>query len=591
MKKVALISTPWPLFNRPSIQLASLKAFLKQKIPELEIDNLHIYLRIAYKIGYEVYNKISDSSWLSESIYAWILYPEKRDAIKKLWKKLGKKILADGSIELEKLCELVKRESELVINQIDWSKYFLAGFSICFSQLTSSIYFLKEIKERFPELKIVVGGSCCSAEMGESLKSLFKEIDYVIQGEGEIPLYNLVSSLLKGEEPDISPAQITDLNSIPVPDYSDYFRQAKEITKGNPFQAKLPLEISRGCWWGKCAFCNLNIQWKGYRVKSAKKVAAEIDELVKRYQLLSISFMDNLIPASSEALFNEIHSLGKDLRMFSEIRADTPLKSLILMGKAGMKEVQVGIEALSSRLLKKMKKGTSAIQNIEIMKNCEADGMPKLVGNMILQFPGSDEKDVEETMRNLDFVFPFSPLKGIPFWLGYCSYVWRNPKKFGIKISGNHSNYSCIFPEGIVDRAVFMIQGYKGQIREQKRLWKPVQEKIKEWKKFYDELHSVPKSEPILSYQDGGDFLIIRHRISKQKTIVHKLKGLSRRIYLFCERNRSISEILLQFPSLDSLKLVPFLRMMVDKKVMFSEGDRYLSLAVPANGWRHLWNI
>ena len=45
------------------------------------------------------------------------------------------------------------------------------------------------------------------------------------------------------------------------------------------------------------------------------------------------------------------------------------------MRSAGMTEVQVGIESLSSKLLKKMSKGTTAIQNLEIMKNCEALGL------------------------------------------------------------------------------------------------------------------------------------------------------------------------------------------------------------------------
>ena len=58
--------------------------------------------------------------------------------------------------------------------------------------------------------------------------------------------------------------------------------------------------------------------------------------------------------------------------------------------------MQIGIEALSSRLLKKLHKGTSAIQNLEIMKNCEALEI-RSVSNLILQFPASDEQDVAET--------------------------------------------------------------------------------------------------------------------------------------------------------------------------------------------------
>jgi len=130
-----------------------------------------------------------------------------------------------------------------------------------------------------------------------------------------------------------------------------------------------------------------------------------------------------------------------------------------------------------------------------------------------------------------------------------------------------------------------MIQGYKGELRNQKRLWKPVRDKIKDWVRFYSELHFDSKSEPILSYQDGGDFLIIRQRIHKKHNIVHKLKGMSRIIFLFCEQNRSFHEIKEHFSKIDPLALISFLRMMVDKKLMFNEDDRYLSLAVPVRGW------
>ena len=596
MKKIALISTPWPLFNRPSIQLGCLKAFLKKKLPDLHIDAFYVYLNIAYRIGYELYSKISESSWLSEPIYAALLYPDKIEDIQRFWYRQAHRLLKKD-INFFKLCELVKVESEVFLDKIRWDNYLLIGFSICFSQLTSSIYFIKEIKKRAPNIKIAVGGSSCAKEMGVSLLNTFDEIDFVIQGEGELPLFYLVDSIIKEKELFYYPgllsrkwrktdvSQIKNLDELPVPDYSDYFLQARQISLKRPFQAKLPMEMSRGCWWRRCRFCNLNIQWKGYRAKSPERISEEINELIEKYQILSISFTDNLLPPKMESIFKNICELKKDLKLFAEIRADTPLSSLILMAAAGMNEVQVGIEALSTKLLKKMNKGVTAIQNIEIMKNCEAKGMPKLVGNMILEFPGSDEEDVKETLKNLDFVFPFRPLKGIPFWLGYSSFVWKNPASFFIKKTGNHRNYLYIFPKDILKQLTLMIQGYRGELRNQRRLWRPVRDKIKEWVKFYSEIHSDYKSEPILSYQDGGDFLIIRQRIHKQHNMVHKLKGMSRKIFLFCEKNRSFYEIKEHFSHIDPLALHSFLRMMVEKRLMFNEDNRYLSLAVPVKGW------
>ncbi len=65
--------------------------------------------------------------------------------------------------------------------------------------------------------------------------------------------------------------------------------------------------------------------------------------------------------------------------------------------------------------------------------------------------------------------------------------------------------------------------------------------------------------------------------------MTHRLTGSSRAIYLFCERQRSMDEIAARFPRFGEEHISPFLRMMVDKGVMFHEGDRYLSLAVPAS--------
>jgi len=77
-----------------------------------------------------------------------------------------------------------------------------------------------------------------------------------------------------------------------------------------------------------------------------------------------------------------------------------------------------------------------------------------------------------------------------------------------------------------------------------------------------------------------SDFLIIRQRNFKADTINHRLVGTSRQIYLFCRRHRSLNQIRDQFPAFSEDKIIAFLKMMVAKKLMFEERNRYLSLAV-----------
>jgi hypothetical protein len=261
------------------------------------------------------------------------------------------------------------------------------------------------------------------------------------------------------------------------------------------------------------------------------------------------------------------------------------------MGAAGVAEVQVGIEALSTRLLGKLNKGTTAIQNLEIMKNCEARNVPDLTSNLITHFPGSDETDVEETLATLQFAVPFRPLKGTPFWLGYGSPVWHQPEAFGIRRVHHHPFYEFLFPREILSQLDLMLQGYEGGMKNQQRLWRRVTKALKSWRTAYDDLHSASKSDPILSYQDGGAFLIIRERRLAADDMTHRLRGSSRQIYLFCEKTRSLPEIVERFAGFGQEKILPFLNMMVDKRLMFREGERFLSLAVPIRGFTRKFEI
>jgi len=290
--------------------------------------------------------------------------------------------------------------------------------------------------------------------------------------------------------------------------------------------------------------------------------------------------MDNLLPVNkSDGIFKGLQCLEKDLNLFGEIRASTPLPVLASMRRAGVSKVQIGIEALSSGLLKKMNKGTTAIENIEIMRHCEELGIAN-ISNLILYFPGSDERDVNETLRNLDFVLPFYPLKTSGFWLGFGSPVWNNAKKFGISTVFNHPDCKILFPPEISKTTRFMVQGYRGRLQEQKRLWRPVIKRVNEWKRAYCALRKGPSCPPILAYEDGKDFLIIRQRRYKAESLTHRLTGISRKIYLFCRTRQSLASILKKIPQLQEEQLLSFLTMMVRKRLMFQEGGEYLSLAI-----------
>ena len=617
--RIALISTPWPLYNRPSIQLGTLKAYLRSIYPDIQIEAHHVYLKLAASIGYRLYHEISKRTWLAETIYAALLYPERLQRIEKLFNQESGRKSVLRAAGFGGITAGIKKISDAFINSRNWDDYLLAGFSVSLCQLTSALYFIKRIKEKFPKLIIVIGGSTFSGSATGDFFKLFPEVDAVINGEGELPFSQLIACLIKfpslSDVPSITglsrPETVTDhkapagfqqlssLNGLPPPDFDDYFDLLQSFDSQNAFFPVLPVETSRGCWWrqssvpGKappkmpgrgagCAFCNLNLQWEGYRTKEPSQVVAEINHLTDRHQTLSVSMVDNVLPRNtSTKAFARLERSKKDLRLFSEIRATTSWAELKAMRKAGMQEVQIGIEALSTPLLKKLHKGTSAIQNLEIMKNCEALGIEN-ISNLILYFPGSDERDVALTLQSIKFALPYRPLKTAAFWLGRGSPVWRNPKAYGIRAIFNHPNWAVLFPRKIFQNLGFMIQAYRGDLGYQRKIWQPVKNKVTTWHTIYTELHEGPNPSPILTVRDGGNFLIIRQRRQNAEPLSHRLTGTSRLIYLFCSHHRSLTKIRDRFPTFAEDKIVAFLKMMVANKVMFEENDRYLSLALPS---------
>ena len=127
----------------------------------------------------------------------------------------------------------------------------------------------------------------------------------------------------------------------------------------------------------------------------------------------------------------------------------------------------------------------------------------------------------------------------------------------------------------------FIIQAYRSDLGFQKKTWQRVKTKVAWWQKTYEVLQRQPSATPVLSFRDGRNFLIIKQRRYQADSIDHRLVGTSRLIYLFCMQHRSLKRIRSRFPEFAEDKIVAFLKMMIDKKLMFEEKDQYLSLAMP----------
>jgi hypothetical protein len=116
--------------------------------------------------------------------------------------------------------------------------------------------------------------------------------------------------------------------------------------------------------------------------------------------------------------------------------------------------------------------------------------------------------------------------------------------------------------------------------------YKSLKNRFKQWKKEYNQ--ALINKIKLLSYYDQRTFLRIedfRSMINESEKIIEiTLENKARDLYLFCDSIKSLDEIKKRFPRWNRRELKKTLNQLVRYKVMFSEDDDYLSLAIRANG-------
>lgn len=304
----------------------------------------------------------------------------------------------------------------------------------------------------------------------------------------------------------------------------------------------------------------------------------EVFQLSKQYQSLQFTFTDNALPPKeADYFFEKTAEAPVDLDFFAEIRGTSDGSRLEKYRNGGLTTIQVGIEALSTPLLKKMKKGQSAMDNIAMIKLCAEQGI-RLEGNIIVDFPTSTPDEIKQTLANLQYVLPFAPLEPAAFFLGYGSPIYKNIADYSITAITPHAKTKLLFPKNCYNSMTSLISGYRGDKSVQRKLWQPVRKALSDWKKFHG--NRTNKHVPALSYRDGDNFLIIRQENPQTATNHHRLKGLSRKIYLSTHVPTKLEAIQQQFPQVSPAALKTFISEMCSKRLMFEENDCILSLAV-----------
>ncbi len=259
----------------------------------------------------------------------------------------------------------------------------IVGCSSVFQQHCASLALLKRIRELSPQTVLLMGGANCEGAMGVATLQAFPWVDCVVSGEADGIFAQLCRVLLeqgRAADPSVLPCGaisqahfrntfldapprpvLRDMDALPIPDYDDYFDTLRASPLANLIKPGLLAESSRGCWWGErshCTFCGLNGAGMKYRSKSPERFLSELAELSRRYGMRSFQFVDNILDMKYlETVVPELVRRQAGYSFHYEVKVNLKKRQMKLLADAGMKELQPGIESLSTRVLQFMRKG------------------------------------------------------------------------------------------------------------------------------------------------------------------------------------------------------------------------------------------
>lgn len=321
------------------------------------------------------------------------------------------------------------------------------------------------IKIHFPLVKIAMGGGFPNTEL-RSIKDkrVFEFFDFITLDDGELPvelLYNFCHSELVSE-PEFKRTFLLENNEVVyknnttksdykhadvgTPDYSDLFldKYISVIEIANPMHSLWSdgrwnkLTMAHGCYWGKCTFCDVSLDYiKIYEPIAAKILVDRMEELMAQTGETGFHFVDEAAPpALMREVALEILKRKLVVSWWTNIRFEKSFtKDLCILLKAsGCIAVSGGLEVATDRLLELIKKGVTVEQVAKVTHYFTEAG---IMVHAYLMY-GYPTQTVQETIDSLEMVRQLFQVGTIQsgFWHQFAmtahSPVGLNPEEFGV---------------------------------------------------------------------------------------------------------------------------------------------------------------
>lgn len=346
----------------------------------------------------------------------------------------------------------------------------LVGIGVMNAQITSAFEIMNIIKSVNPKVKFVWGGAHSTLYPQQTIKH--KDVDFIVIGEGEEPLYNLFLSVKnktsyenikgigfkKNGQVIINLAQpLIDVNKLPMIDYSLIDDEMLDLYRHNDTDTFFPVTTSRGCPH-RCTFC-INVVTKNrWRGKDSEKVLSELSYVYNNLGITKIRFRDELFFVDKERAKRILKGLiERNIKIDwrANAKADYFRRGVIddemmqYIKESSCSELGIGAESGSQRMLDMIKKDNTVEDVLNMVRVCKKGGIRGNYSFMI-GLPNETKKEMIQTIKLIkkikkidsnSFIIgpqPYRPYPGGEMFEHAVKLGWKEPQT----LDGWAENYS-----------------------------------------------------------------------------------------------------------------------------------------------------
>jgi radical SAM superfamily enzyme YgiQ (UPF0313 family) len=320
----------------------------------------------------------------------------------------------------------------------------------------------QSIKQAQPSVVTVLGGGYCNTELREMNEPrVFEHFDFVTLDAGEKPLLALIEHLqgarpaerlirtftrelqyVDHKEPDIpfSECGMPTYDGLPVNDYLSLLDMLNPMHRLWSDGRWNKLTVAHGCYWKKCSFCDVNLDYiSRYDLASSDVLIGRIESLIRETGQTGFHFVDEAAPPKAlKALANGLIQRKLDISWWGNIRFEKSFDTDLcrLLADSGCIAVTGGLEVASDRLLELMKKGVS-VEQVARVTRAFSDAGILVHAYLMYGFPTQTVQDTVDALEYVRQLFEAGCIQSGFFHRFTCtvhSPVGKHPEEYGVTL-------------------------------------------------------------------------------------------------------------------------------------------------------------